>query len=124
MQRNKKAMSLIYLACGFVVWLVFREALESVWVMAHMPQPVDWVVPPSDLVAASAGLAAFIILFKSERVNIFANEVITELVKVVWPSRKETVLSTGVVSVLVGICAMILFVFDMMWGSLVKIFYR
>jgi preprotein translocase SecE subunit len=54
----------------------------------------------------------------------FTNEVISELSKVVWPARKETALSTVVVTVLVGICSIILFGFDMFWGMLVSVFYQ
>ena len=124
MQRNRKAVSIIYLACGFISWMIFREMMASVWVMAHLPAPVEWVVAPSDIIAAVIGIATFVILLKNARVNIFTNEVINELSKVVWPPRKETVLSTGVVSVLVAICAVILFLFDLTWGSLVKVFYQ
>ncbi|MFA4875247.1 MAG: preprotein translocase subunit SecE [bacterium] len=124
MQRNKKAVSLIYLACGFIAWLLFREITQAGWILLKLPLPVDWIVAPPDIVAAVLGIAVFVGLIRSERVNIFTNEVITELARVVWPNRKETLLSTGVVSVLVGICAIILFTFDMIWGMLVKVFYQ
>ena len=123
MQRSQKTVSLIYLACGFLVWLLFRELAATVWVMAGIPMPVDWVASPPDLIAAAAGLATFVVLIKSAKVNEFTNEVITELSRVVWPDRKETVLSTGVVSVLVAICAVIFFLFDMLWGAVVRVFY-
>jgi preprotein translocase SecE subunit len=124
MQRSKKIVSLIYLACGLVSWLLFRELVAAIWVVAHLPMPVDWVVAPADLIAAAMGVATFVILWRNARVVAFTNEVLTELGKVVWPARKETALSTGVVSVLVAICAVILFFFDMMWGALVRIFYQ
>jgi len=124
MKRNKKALSLIYLACGFVGWLLFREIFQSVWVLADLPAPHDWVLSPPDFIAIGGGIAIFVILLKNTRVNTFTNEVINELGKVVWPNRKETVISTGVVSVLVGICAIILFLFDTLWGTLVRIFYQ
>ncbi len=124
MQRNKKAVSLIYLACGFMGWLLFREIAGTAWILLRLPLPADWIVPPPDIVAALFGIAIFVGLIKSERVNTFTNEVITELSKVVWPNRKETLLSTGVVSVLVGICSVILFLFDMLWGTLVKVVYQ
>lgn len=124
MQRNRKVISLIYLACGFIGWLLFHEILATVWVVAHLPTPEGWVVAPYDILAIALGLATFVILLRNERVVGFTNEVITELTKVVWPNRKETVISTGVVSVLVAICAVILFGFDMVWGALVKIFYQ
>jgi len=124
MQRSQKAVSLIYLACGFVVWLLIREMLSTVWVLARLPMPADWVVSPVDLLSAAVGLVTFVILLRNEKVKSFTNEVITELGKVTWPNKKETVMSTGVVSVLVGICSVILFGFDMIWGTVVKVFYK
>ena len=124
MQRNKKAVSLIYLACGAVSWLLFREIISTVWVLARLPMPMDWIVSPVDMLSATIGIVTFLALLKNAKVNSFTNEVITELGKVTWPNKKETVLSTGVVSVLVGICAVILFGFDMLWGMVVKIFYQ
>lgn len=124
MQRNKKTVSIIYLACGFIAWLLFREITSTIWVVARLPLPADWVVSPSDLIAAAVGIATFVVLLRSEKVNTFVNEVITELSKVTWPNRKETVLSTGVVSVLVAICSLILFGFDMLWGAMVRILYQ
>lgn len=124
MQRTKKTISLIYLGCGFIAWLLFREIVSTLWVIARLPLPADWIFSPSDLIATGIGIAVFIVMFRSEKVNTFTNEVITELSKVAWPNRKETALSTGVVSVLVAICSVILFGFDMIWGALVKVFYQ
>jgi preprotein translocase SecE subunit len=124
MQRSKKAVSLIYLACGFVVWMLSREMFASIWVIARLPMPADWMVSPVDMLAVAMGIVTFIVLLKNQRVNTFTNEVLTETGKVTWPNRKETVLSTGVVSVLVGICAVILFGFDMLWGAIVRVFYQ
>ncbi|MFH0798689.1 MAG: preprotein translocase subunit SecE [Pseudomonadota bacterium] len=124
MQRSQKTVSLIYLACGAIGWLLFRELISTVWVASGIPMPVDWIIPPPDIIAACAGIAIFVVLFKNDKVNEFTNEVITELGRVVWPNRKETAMSTGVVSILVGLCAVIFFLFDMAWGTLVKVFYQ
>lgn len=124
MQRSKKAVSLIYLACGFIAWMLFREMFASIWAIARLPMPADWIVSPVDAISIVLGIVVFVVLLKNATVNVFTNEVITELGKVTWPNRKETVLSTGVVSVLVGICAVILFLFDMIWGAAVKVFYQ
>ena len=123
MQRSQKTVSLIYLFCGFLAWLLARELVSTVWVATGAPMPFDWIIPPPDLIAAGCGLAVFVVLLRNAKVNEFTNEVITELSRVVWPDRKETVLSTGVVSVLVAICALIFFLFDMLWGAVVRVFY-
>ena len=124
MQRNQKLVSLIYLACGFVAWLIFRELFATVWVIAHLPSPADWVMPPSEMLGIAMGVITFVILIRNRKVGAFTNDTLTELGKVVWPNRKETVLSTGVVSVLVAIAATILFLFDVLWGALVHVFYQ
>lgn len=124
MKRSKKTVSLIYLVLGAITWLIMREFVATLSVILRLSMPVDWVIPPTDAIAAACGIVVFVILLKNEKVNTFTNEVITELSEVVWPNRKETVLSTGVVSILVGICAAILFGFDMVWGVMVRIFYR
>ena len=101
-----------------------RELIATVWVIARISQPLDWIVPPTDILAAIIAFIMFVVLLRSERINLFTNEVITELGEVVWPGKKETVFSTGIVSVLVGICSVILFGFDMVWGMMVRLFYR
>jgi len=124
MQRNQKLVSLIYLACGFIAWLISRELFATVWAIAHLPAPADWVMSPSEMLGIAMGVIMFVILIRSRKVGTFTNDTITELGKVVWPNRKETVLSTGVVSVLVAIAATILFLFDVLWGALVHVFYQ
>ena len=124
MQRNQKLVSLIYLACGFVAWLISRELFETVWAVAKIKQPVDWILSPSDILAIVVGIVTFIIMIRIKTVSEFTNDTITELGKVTWPKRKETVLSTGVVSVLIGIASAILFGFDMIWGAMVNVFYH
>ena len=122
--RSKKSVSLIYLACGALTWLIMREMVATIWIIAKISMPVGWLIPPTEIIAGVIGLGVFVWLLRSEKINTFTNEVITELTEVVWPNRKETVLSTGIVSILVGICAMLLFGFDMVWGVMVRIFYR
>jgi preprotein translocase SecE subunit len=124
MQRNQKYVSLIYLACGFVSWLLFREITAMVWAVAHLKQPAGWVLPPSEIIAIGFGVLTFVVLLRNKVVNVFTNETLTELGKVVWPDKKVTVISTGVVSVMVGIAAGILFGFDVLWGAMVRIFYQ
>jgi len=124
MMRSKKSVSLIYLACGALTWLIMREMVATIWIIAKISMPVGWLIPPTEIIAGVIGLGVFVWLLRSEKINTFTNEVITELTEVVWPNRKETVLSTGIVSILVGICAMLLFGFDMVWGVMVRIFYR
>jgi preprotein translocase subunit SecE len=51
----------------------------------------------------------------------YLREVVVELKKVIWPSRKETVGSTAVVLVIVGLAAVFLGVVDLVLSRLVKL---
>ena len=53
------------------------------------------------------------------RFSLFIREVIAELRKVIWPTRKELITYTGVVLVFVLIMASIIGVYDFVFGELV-----
>lgn len=55
---------------------------------------------------------------KGKQFFAFANDAITELKKVVWPSRQETVQTTSIVMLMVGLTGFVLWGVDsvMMWA--------
>lgn len=107
-----------------VVFLFIRQIAELVWHIAKLPVPADLPATPADIIAFVAGILTFIIMKKNAKATQFTGEVIVELSKVTWPPKKETLLSGVVVSVMVAVCALILFTFDTLWGTLVKMFYQ
>jgi preprotein translocase subunit SecE len=50
----------------------------------------------------------------------FAHQVRQEIAKVTWPSRKETLVSTGMVFVMVAFAAVFFFVLDQVLHQLVR----
>jgi preprotein translocase subunit SecE len=65
-------------------------------------------------VLAGFGLAA-VVAWKTEpgqQFFVFANEAVVEAKKVVWPSRKETVQTTGAVFLFVFVMALFLYLTD------------
>jgi preprotein translocase subunit SecE len=56
-----------------------------------------------------------------ERSVQFLREVKTELKKVAWPNKRQTISSTGVVLVLVGIVSVFLGLVDMVLARLVRL---
>ncbi len=57
-----------------------------------------------------------------ERAREYLREVVYELRRVVWPSRKETLGSTSVVLVIVIICGIFLGIVDAILSRLIRIF--
>jgi preprotein translocase subunit SecE len=56
-----------------------------------------------------------------ETVRSYLREVVVELKKVIWPSRKETLGSTAVVLVIVGLTAVFLGIVDLVLSRLVRL---
>ena len=103
-------------------WLILRQILNSTWEFFRLPIPAGLPVGIPEILAFLIAAAAFIILKRHPKVNEFGLEVISELSKVTWPTRKETALSTGVIIIMVGIASVLLFLFDTIWGTLTKSF--
>lgn len=57
-----------------------------------------------------------------ENLRQYLREVVFELRRVVWPSRKETLGSTSVVLVIVIICGIFLGVVDLVLSRLIRVF--
>ncbi|MBI4124545.1 MAG: preprotein translocase subunit SecE [Deltaproteobacteria bacterium] len=86
---------------------------------------MNWIVPPSDIAGILAGAVLFITLLRSQKATGFTEAALAELAKVTWPNPKETGLSTGVVSVMVGIATSFILLFDTLWAQVAeRLLYR
>jgi preprotein translocase SecE subunit len=112
MGANKYVHLLFAVGCLLVAFLL---AKTGDWVWSYFGKPKDIVINGAALVAA---LGAAVALYRSERVFAAAVDVTRELEKVTWPSRKETSAATIVVIVTVAVAAVILSLFDLLWGRL------
>lgn len=119
MPNLKKWVNLSFLFCGVVVWVFLREIFEIVFNAIGFVQP-GWLLAPSDIAGIAAGLAVFVVLVKWPQANSYIDNVLVELSKVTWPDRKETVISTGVVAVLVGIATLCILFFDTIWAWIAR----
>jgi preprotein translocase subunit SecE len=100
-----------------LAWL-FIQIVDTAWTrmnlgFAWMPAPRGWM---AIAIGAIAGFGTTIYMWRHPRVNRLAVEVVTELSKVTWPTRKELSASTVVVIVVSIIASVILGVFDMFWA--------
>ncbi len=122
MTQNKKWLDISMGGAAILAWLLFRLFLDATWDYFRLPVQESWPVPLPEILAFILGFCVFFVLKKSNKINEFGGEVISELSKVTWPTRKETLVSTGVIIVMVGIAAMLLFAFDTIWGTLTRSF--
>jgi preprotein translocase SecE subunit len=101
--------------------LAFLLAKAGDWVWSFIAKPNDMIVNGAAVLVA--GVVAFL-AYRNERVFAAAYDVTTELEKVTWPSRKETYAATLVVMVTVCLASIIMWSFDLVWGSLANLVIR
>lgn len=103
---------------AFLFWFL-DKVVTLIW--QNWAEPNSTVVTVGSLlVAAAVGLR----LYKHERSNRLATEVVGELAKVTWPSRKETSSSTMVVIVTSLIAAAVIGGFDFIWSAITDLLYK
>ena len=83
------------------------------WVWSYFGKPNELFVGLGSVALAAV---ATVVAWKNEQVFTLANEVTTELRKVTWPDRRETVNSTIVVIATTIISALLLGFFDAIWA--------
>lgn len=115
MQNLTKWVNLSFLACGLLAWALLRELFFLLFDPIGWNR-LNWIVSPPDLAGIGCGAVLYLGLWKSSKANTFLTEVLTELAKVTWPKRKETALSTGVVSILIGLATLCILIFDSLWA--------
>ena len=111
-QNNKKILTVSYLVAGGLTALVLTILIET------FSATFGWVarLMANDLLShglpVAIGVAVFFVLQFHKGMNVWADDVVTEIKKVVWPSRKDTVMMTVAVCVMILISAVMLGVFD------------
>lgn len=109
------------------VFLLFF--LCAFWVLDKLVT-VGWgtFAEPNAMVASgtAVALAAGLVwgLQRHPRIRAWTDEVVAELAKVAWPSRRETSASTVVVVVASIIAAIIVGAFDAAWSAITDLIYK
>jgi preprotein translocase subunit SecE len=110
------SFALVGAISGLVLHLLIKSFSAAFGIVARFAD--------SDLVRHGlpvfVGLAAFAALQFSPKVKAWADEVITEVKKVVWPSQKDTTAMTIVVLIMVALSSVIISMFDLASGMFLK----
>lgn len=126
MQDTRRFVIFAYLVIGLVLAMTLSRILGGVAYLLNAPDAAifgnNFTVTTliADVLAIGIGWYAF----KNERANSFASEVVQELKKVTWPSKKETQTAVVVVIVTTLITALLLGVMDAVWSNLTGVFYN
>jgi preprotein translocase subunit SecE len=117
---NRKIIITSYLTSAMVVWFLARQMIQYFYLTFYQIRRLPGIAFTREVVPVLLGLIVFAVLFRHPKVNLFLEEVVSELRKVTWPSREEVVRSTTVVIICIAICSVVLGVFDLAWGKVVS----
>jgi preprotein translocase subunit SecE len=115
---ERKWVHVMFAVAGILLaWLL---AKSGEWAWSYFGRPNGFYVSAGSVLVA--GVATYI-CWKNERIFALANEVTTELSKVTWPTRKETVSSTIIVIITTIVAALLLGLFDATWSWVTRMIY-
>ena len=119
-EENAKIITLCFVAGGFLSGFVTRVLFELLAVysglaaMAYAQESIRHGLP------VLLGLGVFLFLQMREKTKIWANEVVVEVRKVVWPSRQATLGMTVMVCIILMISGFVLGAFDLVSSAVVN----
>ncbi len=125
--RNVKAVSGIYFGF-FVILLYFGTKITDAVLGLRFIDLADYHLfsaIPVDVLGGLVFASALTFYFVKGRKGWYRSEldnVWDELVKVVWPTKEETKITTISVLVFVGISMLVLFLLDTFWGIVPSVF--
>jgi preprotein translocase subunit SecE len=123
-QSSRKIMTLSFLGAAGVLYVVVNVLFKTLAGAFGPVQRLYSNVVFSNGIPVVAAILLFAILQFNPKILNWAEEVIIEVSKVVWPSRKDTVVMTVVVCVFVGIASLLLVVIDFMAKNLIQFIIR
>jgi preprotein translocase subunit SecE len=119
-KQNKKVLSVSFIVMAFIVAVVVDVVMESLAASFGTVARIRSIDLVSYGLPISVGFLTFLFLQFNKKVLLWGDEVVVEIRKVVWPSRRDTTAMTIVTCVMLVISGILLGVFDFVAGNLIK----
>ena len=111
-----------YAAFGLMIFYICSKSLEAVGMHTGWSERFyEWYPVASTILSVVVGLLAIFQFTRNKDRHEYFLSSIAELRKVSWPTLVDTRRMTIIVCVVVGIFAVILSIFDFVWGELLSL---
>jgi preprotein translocase subunit SecE len=120
MEDVKKWLALVYLIFAMTAWYLSTAFIKWVANYFMLMEKYSWSGLLIYGLPLVLGIIVYVLCYRLEQVNVYMSEVVAEIKKVVWPTRKETWAATIVVLIAVLISGAMLGVFDWLSASLLR----
>ncbi|MCB0419471.1 MAG: preprotein translocase subunit SecE [Bdellovibrionales bacterium] len=120
---NKKIITVSFAAAAALTAVVIRVLMQTTAASFGAVQRLwaqEWF---QHGIPVAIALVLFFFLQFNKKILVWADEVVSELLKVVWPSRKDTTAMTIVTCVMLMISASLLFVFDIVSRNITQMLF-
>jgi len=119
---NRKYIVMAFLGASVALGVAVHGLAVPLLTRLEVGDPsIGGMISATGLVGAVAALIAFVVLNRHPVSSVFTDEVITELRKVSWPDKEETIRSTSVViGFSIGL-ALALGGYDFVWLRLTRV---
>ncbi len=121
-KKNESIISFTFVVAGFLAFFITGVVLDVLAGTFGIVQQFRSKPVVQHGLPVSVGIIVFLALFLNKKTHLFADEAITEVRKVVWPSRKDTVAMTIVCCVMVVVAGIGFGIFDFFASQLIKVF--
>ncbi len=116
---NKKILTMSYLIVSAILAYSLGLLLEAISSIVPGMTAITSIDIVQHGLPVLVGAGTFFFLQFNKKVNEYADEVVTEIKKIVWPSRRDTTAMTIVVCVIVVMAGFMLALFDGASGYLI-----
>jgi len=120
-QNNKKIITLSFVVAAFLSFLVIRVIFETLAVSVGIVGKYWAITAFQHGVPVAGAFVTFLILQLNSNFVRWADEVVTESKKVVWPTRKDTTAMTVVTCIMLVVAGVVLGIFDVTSSQIVKV---
>ena len=117
--RHYRYVMLFYVASAILTGLVVQSACASLFAQFAIPDTrLLGLLDTSSVLSVLSAAGTFFGLLRHRRATKFVDDVVSELLRVVWPTRDETVRASTTVAITTIFTAALLAVYDLIWKNL------
>jgi len=122
MQSNQRYILLGFFGTAAFLGFAIRGLAVPLLARLEVVDPAVGPLAGTDMLGVLVGVATFLIMNRHQKIYSFTDESVTELRKVTWPSKEESIRSTTVVIITTLFIAFTLAFYDYVWGRVTKVF--
>jgi preprotein translocase SecE subunit len=120
---NQRGVSIVFILGAVAIGVLVRSVARTVMQTLAWEDPTFGGVLTLSLgLGLVGGIVGFFVLIRNAKASSFTDEVLSELTRVTWPSRDETLNNTGIVVGATIFFSALLAVYDFTWAKITELF--